>query len=72
MYLFSTCYMYIPHVVIGVLTFDPHFQREVDESIDLLRNKKAELMSLLDYLRAQPETVDVDDAVMATNPLYNQ
>ena len=29
-------------------------------------------MSLLDYLRAQPETVDVDDAVMATNPLYNQ
>ncbi|XP_064397576.1 tumor susceptibility gene 101 protein-like [Halichondria panicea] len=47
-------------------------RREVDESIDLLRNKKAELMSLLDYLRAQPETVDVDDAVMATNPLYNQ
>ena len=47
-------------------------QRDVDQNIDMLNSKNAELESVLDYLRAQPETIDVDEAVTATNPLYNQ
>jgi hypothetical protein len=47
-------------------------QREVGDSIDLLRSKNAELESMLDYLRAQPEKIDVDEAVTATSPIYNQ
>ena len=27
---------------------------------------------MLDYLRAQPDKIDVDEAVSATTPLYNQ
>ena len=46
--------------------------REVDGGIDLLRSKNAELESMLDYLRAQPETIDVDEAVTATSLIYNQ
>ncbi len=47
-------------------------QRELDESIDMLRTKNVELESVLEYLKAQPEKVDVDEAIMATHPLYNQ
>ena len=38
----------------------------------MLQSKNVELESVLDYLRAQPEEIDVDEAVQATNPLYNQ
>ena len=38
----------------------------------MLQSKNAELESVLDYLCAQPEEIDVDEAVQATNPLYNQ
>ena len=47
-------------------------QSELDQSLGVLRTKNAELESVLDYLRAQPDEIDVDDAVQATNPLYNQ
>ena len=47
-------------------------QREVDGSIEMLRSKNAELESILDYLRSQPDKVDADSAVAATNPLYEQ
>ena len=48
------------------------FQTELNQSVDMLQSKNAELESVLDYLRAQPEEIDVDEAVQATNPLYNQ
>ena len=47
-------------------------QREVDQSVEMLQSKNTELLSVLDYLRAQPENVDVDGAVSATSPLFNQ
>lgn len=46
--------------------------REVDTSIETLHSKNAELESMLDYLRAQPEKIDIDEAVTATSPIYNQ
>lgn len=46
-------------------------QREVDEGIEELRTKNVELQSMVDYLKTQPE-VDVDEAVKATTPLYDQ
>ena len=48
------------------------FQTELNQSVNMLQSKNAELESVLDYLRAQPEEIDVDEAVQATNPLYNQ
>ncbi len=48
------------------------FQREVERSVEFLQSKNAEIESMLEYLKAQPEKVDVDDAVQATSPLYNQ
>ena len=47
-------------------------QSELNQSVEMLQSKNAELESVLDYLRAQPEEIDVDEAVQATNPLYNQ
>ena len=40
--------------------------------MEFLQSKNAELESMLEYLRAQPDQVAVDEAVQATNPLYNQ
>ena len=37
----------------------------------MLRTKNVELQSMVDYLKTQPE-VDVDEAVKATTPLYDQ
>ena len=47
-------------------------QSELNQSVEMLQSKNIELESVLDYLRAQPEEIDVDEAVQATNPLYNQ
>lgn len=47
-------------------------QREVDQSVEMLKTKNTELQSVLDYLRSQPDTVDVDETVDATTPLYRQ
>lgn len=38
----------------------------------MLGTKNVELQSVLDYLKAQPDKVDVDEAIAATHPLYNQ
>ena len=54
------------------LSFPSPLQAELNQSVEMLQSKNAELESVLDYLRAQPEEVDVDEAVQATNPLYNQ
>ena len=63
-------FLFIYHRVWAV---DRHnLQKEVDTSIDMLKMKNVELQSVLDYLKAQPEKVDVDEAVSATYPLYNQ
>ena len=37
-----------------------------------MKDKNAQLESLLEYLRAQPDDVNVDEAVSATTPLYEQ
>jgi ESCRT-I complex subunit TSG101 len=47
-------------------------EREVDQSITVMKDKNAQLESLLEYLRAQPDDVNVDEAVSATTPLYEQ
>jgi ESCRT-I complex subunit TSG101 len=47
-------------------------EREVDQSIAVMKDKNAQLESLLEYLRAQPDDVNIDDAVSATTPLYEQ
>ena len=49
-----------------------YLQSELNQSVEMLQSKNVELESVLDYLRAQPEDIDVDEAVQATNPLYNQ
>ena len=50
----------------------PSFQREVDDGISTLQSKNTELESLLEYLRAHPNVINVDEAVMATTPIYEQ
>ena len=52
--------------------FPLHVQTELDKSLGVLQTKNAELESVLDYLRAQPDEIDVDEAVQATSPLHNQ
>ena len=37
-----------------------------------MKDKNAQLESLLEYLRAQPDDVNVDEAVSTTTPLYEQ
>ena len=38
----------------------------------MLISKNTELKHVLEYLRAQPDKVNADEAVAATSPLYNQ
>ena len=78
-YAYTYCNVYVTRVYVRVILFPlphvsslPYLQHEVESSIDLLSSKNAELESMLDYLRAQPDKIDVDDAVSATSPLYNQ
>lgn len=47
-------------------------QREITSQSNELREKNTELESVLEYLRSQPDKVDVDESVVATNKLYNQ
>lgn len=47
-------------------------QREVDSAVAVLQDKNTELESLLEYLRSQPDDINIDEAVMATTPLYEQ
>lgn len=49
------------------------FQKaKVDSSIEMLRVRTAELQSIIDQLESQPDTVDPDESVTASNPVYNQ
>ena len=37
-----------------------------------MKDKNAQLESLLEYLKAQPDDVNIDEAVAAATPLYEQ
>ncbi len=44
----------------------------IDSSIEILIDKTAKLQSVIDQLESQPDAIDPDDAVCASNPVYNQ
>uniref|UniRef100_A0A1X7UNL7 UEV domain-containing protein n=2 Tax=Amphimedon queenslandica TaxID=400682 RepID=A0A1X7UNL7_AMPQE len=47
-------------------------QNEVNSSIDTLRQKTAEVDSIIEYLESQPDEFNIDEAIVATNPVHNQ
>jgi len=49
-----------------------HVQVEADKAIEELQLKSAELASVVEQLKAEPDEFDIDNSVQGTNVVFNQ
>jgi len=56
----------------SMLELNSYLQVEADKAIEELQLKSAELASVVEQLKQEPDEFDIDDSVQGTNVVFNQ
>ena len=64
--------IYYCKIIVSVFCMSFTLQADVDNDIKLLTQKNEEITEVISQLESNSATLEIDDAVVTTAPLYNQ